>query len=150
MKFATRYEPHPQHQYGFQTLGESMTQQQFKGECDVNNILAKYKKTGLVTHLAKHNAKFGDFSTYEDYQQSLDKILTAQNSFNHLPSELRKKFDNDPGKLIEYLQDEKNHDEAIQYGLMHKIEQPPDLKKAFGEALEENDTKRKKKSTPTE
>ena len=36
------------------TTGESLTQQQFKEECDVNHILAKYRKTNMITHLNKH------------------------------------------------------------------------------------------------
>ena len=34
------------------TIGESLTHQQFKEECDVNHILAKYRKTNMSTHLS--------------------------------------------------------------------------------------------------
>ena len=61
LKFATLYKPHPKGKFATPTEGESMTQQQFQAECDVNNILAKYKKTGQISHLAKHNGNFGDF-----------------------------------------------------------------------------------------
>ena len=60
LKFKTRFETHPPRTYAFETTGESMTQQQFQAECDVNNILAKYKRTGMLTHIQKHEGNFGD------------------------------------------------------------------------------------------
>lgn len=142
VKIKSRYNTHPQHTYSFSTTGESLTQQQFKAECDVNNILAKYKKTGLISHLAKHKGNFGDFSNFEDYQTSLHKVMQAQESFGHLPSELRNKFQNDPGKLIEYLGDKANDEEAIKYGLKIKKDPKESLEMAVEKALEKNDAKR--------
>ena len=120
LKFKTRFETHPPRTYAFETTGDSMTQQQFQSECDVNNILAKYKRTGMLTHIQKHEGNFGDFSSVEDYQTSLGKLMQAQQSFESLPSELRAKFENDPAQLISCLSDEKNDAEAIKLGL--KIE----------------------------
>ena len=105
--FKTRFKTHTPRKYATKQEGESLTQQQFKAECDVNNILAKYRKTGMLTHVHKHQGNFGDFSSVEDYQTSLGKLMQAQQSFESLPSELRAKFENDPAKLISYLSDEK-------------------------------------------
>lgn len=144
LKFKTRFDTHPPRTYAFQTTGESMTQQQFKAECDVNNILAKYKRTGMLSHIQKHQGNFGDFSSIEDYQTSLGKLMQAQQSFESLPSELRAKFDNDPGQLISFLSDEKNNAEAIKLGL--KVERKPQetIQSAMEKALEANDAKRQK------
>ena len=144
-KFKTRFKPHPPRKYAFQTTGESMTQQQFKAECDVNNILAKYKRTGMLTHIQKHQGNFGDFSSIEDYQTSLGKLMQAQQSFESLPSELRAKFDNDPAKLIAYLSDEKNNAEAVKLGLKLERKEPETIQGAMEKALEINDKKRSKK-----
>ena len=51
-------------------------------------FLAKYKKTGQINHLAKHNGNFGDFSNIEDYQTALDKITQAELAFNDLSSDI--------------------------------------------------------------
>lgn len=141
VKIAGRYRPH-QEDFSFKTVGESKTQQQFKAECDVNNIMAKYKKTGMLTHLSKYQGQFGDFSGYEDYQTSLAKLDQAQRSFNDLPSEIRSKFFNDPGKLIEYLSDEKNHPEAVKLGLMVLNIPEPTIAQEMETALAKNDQKR--------
>lgn len=146
VKIHSRYNPHEPRKFAFKPVGESMTQQQFKAECDVNNILAKYKKTGMVTHLAKHQGNFGDFSNVEDYQTCLGKLMQAQTAFGTLPSELRTKFDNDPAKLIDFLADQKNDEEAIKFGLKVRPKQEPNLQQAMEKALEANDQKRQKNS----
>ena len=141
-KFATLYKPHPKGKFATPTEGESMTQQQFKAECDVNNILAKYKKTGQINHLAKHNGNFGDFSNIEDYQTALDKIAQAELAFNDLSSDIRSKFHNDPGKLIDFLSDEKNNKEAIELGLKIERRQEVNLSKEFEKALDNHEQKK--------
>ena len=146
-KFKTRYQPHEDRKYSFQTTGESLTQQQFKDECDVNNIMAKYKKTGLVTHLSKHKGEFGDFSSVTDYQTSLARLEQAHESFQQLPSELRSKFHNDPKNLIEFLADPKNDEDAIKYGLKIKPTEEISIQKQMEQALENNDKKRQEKTT---
>ena len=144
LKFKTRFDTHPPRTYAFQTTGESMTQQQFKAECDVNNILAKYKRTGMLSHIQKHEGNFGDFSSLEDYQTSLGKLMQAQQSFESLPSELRAKFENDPAQLISFLSDEKNNAEAVKLGLKIERKAPETIQGAMEKALEANDAKRQK------
>lgn len=146
--FKSRYQPHEPRKYSFTCTDESRTQQQFKAECDINNILAKYRKTGLVTHLSKHQGHFGDFSTLSDYQTSLSKIMQANDSFSTLPSSIRSKFENDPGKLIDFLSDPKNNEEAYSLGLKIKPkETEPSIQQSMENALEANDKKRTKKPT---
>lgn len=144
LKFKTRFDTHPPRTYAFQTTGVSMTQQQFKAECDVNNILAKYKRTGMLSHIQKHQGNFGDFSSIEDYQTSLGKLMQAQQSFESLPSELRAKFENDPAQLISFLSDEKNNAEAVKLGLKIERKAPETIQGAMEKALEANDAKRQK------
>lgn len=140
MTFKTRFNPHPPRKYAFVPKGTSLTQQQFKEECDVNNILAKYKKTGMISHINKHQGNFGDFSSVEDYQTSLDKLTTAQDSFNHLPSELRNRFENDPAKLIEFLQSKENYEESIKLGLRKKP--VPSTQEVIENALDAHEAKK--------
>ena len=144
LKFKTRFDTHAPRTYAFQTTGESMTQQQFKAECDVNNILAKYKRTGMLSHIQKHQGNFGDFSSVEDYQTSLGKLMQAQQSFESLPSELRAKFENDPAQLISFFSSDKNDAEAIKLGLKIERKAPETIQGAMEKALEANDAKRQK------
>lgn len=145
VKFKTRFNTKPR-EYAFTPTGDSLTQQQFKEECDVNNILAKYKKTGMLNHLNKHQANYGDFSDLNDYQTNLDKVMHAQNTFNELPSNIRSKFENDPGKLIDFLSKEENNEEAIKLGLKFPRKKPePSIQQQMENALENHSKKTTKK-----
>lgn len=93
------------------------TQQQHKDECDINNIIRKYDKTGLIKHVARFEAKFGDF-TGLDFRQMQQTVIDAKNQFAQLPMEIRKRFDNNPEKLIEFMEHPENRDEAIKLGLI--------------------------------
>lgn len=103
------------------TLNElpSMTEQQFVAECDVNNIIARYKKTNEWTHLSGKQQIFADVSEITDYQSSLQKISDAQNAFNSLPSHLRNRFENDPQNMLDFLQDPSNYHEGVKLGIFN-------------------------------
>lgn len=95
-----------------------LTQQHFKDECDINNIIKKYTRTGSITHLNAKKGVYMDLTTLPDYQQSLNTVLKANEAFESLPSKIRKKFHNDPQQLIDFLSDDKNYEEAMSLGLM--------------------------------
>lgn len=105
--------------------GESKTQQQFAAECDINNIMKKYANTGVFTHVTGKQGRYGDFSMITDYQEMLDTVRYAQEAFNTLPADVRARFRNDPGVLLDFLQDSKNMDEAIKLGLVDKPKKVP-------------------------
>lgn len=95
----------------------SMTQQQFKDQVNVNNIIRKYKQTGQISHLRGSSGVFGDFTQIGSYQEMLDKVINARNLFEQLPSELRTRFQNNPQALIDFLDNPANDEEAIELGL---------------------------------
>lgn len=106
---------------GFTCLTPSRTQAQFKDECDVNNILRNYVSTGVLTHTNEREALYGDFSEVpQDYGEALAVVEEAKAKFDALPSEVRHRFDSDPLKMVQFLQDEKNREEAIKLGLVNK------------------------------
>lgn len=92
----------------------SKTDPSYKSECDVNNILSKYVKTGEITHLARKTGSYADVSNVPD-------LLTAhtlpKQIFETLPVDVQRKFQT-PAKLIEFLQDPKNLKEAEKLGLL--------------------------------
>ena len=50
------------------SVGETRTKQSFKKECDINVIMAKYQKTGAITHFSNHQQQYGiaDGQTFQD------------------------------------------------------------------------------------
>ena len=108
---------------GYLNNEPSMTQQQFKDEADINNIMARYQKTGvLVDPLTQSTRKpmFDDFSELGDFRDHQQAVIDAQELFMQLPSRVRARFQNDPAELLQWLSDPANKDEAIELGLMSK------------------------------
>lgn len=102
------------------------TQQQFKDKVNINSIMAKYRRTGLLDHVRQQPGIYADLTQLPDYQTAMQTVLDAQTTFNTLPSELRTRFANDPSNLINFLSDDKNYDEAVKLGLVEqKIPQEP-------------------------
>lgn len=117
MKFRTRYDPGDNHQYGYSSDKPTMTKQSFKDECDINNIINRYNKTGLVDHVMKGEGKYGDFQDAEDYLQSCQKVIEAQEAFQALPSHVRLSFQNDPYKFLVFALDPSNSGSLVKMGL---------------------------------
>jgi phage internal scaffolding protein len=124
--------------------GDSLTHQSFQRECDINGILAKYQKTGLLTHVNDLSATFGDFSEVSDYHTSMNAILSAQDSFLQLPSSIRKRFNNDPAAFMEFVNDPKNKDSLVEMGLAEA------LTKTEGSSGTPKDPEEEPSSEPTE
>lgn len=106
---------------GLICITPSRTQQQFKDECNVNNILRNYVSTGILSHVSDQVPQFGDFSQLpSDYGEALALIERSREEFMTLPSEVRERFDSNPLNLVKFLQDENNREEAEKLGLVNK------------------------------
>ena len=96
----------------------SMTDQQFKDDCDVNFIVDKFTKTGHLTHLAKFQGMYADVSEIPDLAEAIQTVTIAQTAFDALPAELRSRFGNSPVNMVEFINDVNNKEEAIKLGLI--------------------------------
>lgn len=100
----------------------SLTQQHFKNDADINTIIARYNRTGyLVDPLTQSTRQplFGDFGDIPDFRDAQTQIALAKERFMALPSDLRKRFNNNAVELLDFLQDSKNLDEAVRLGLVN-------------------------------
>ena len=93
-----------------------------KEECDINNIVKKYLRTGELP--GARAAAFMDLTAVPKYQDALNQVIQAEEAFMELPAEVRSAFDNDPAKLIEASLDGKNRAKFIELGLIS----PPSVK----------------------
>jgi len=97
--------------------GEGRTKQSFKDECDINVLMAKYLRTGLMTHVNKMLPQFKDVEGI-DFQAAQNLIADAYSMFEGIPSTVRARFDHDPGKLLDWVHNPANAEEAASLGFL--------------------------------
>lgn len=95
----------------------SKTVQSDRKEADINYIVAKAKKTGVIP-VTNRKAIYGDFCHIHDFHALQIKLAEAREDFDGLPANIRKRFENDPAVLSEWLADPANNKEAIELGLI--------------------------------
>ncbi len=72
--------------------------QAYKEQSDINAIVEKAKRTGVLAHI-NNNAQFYADMTDFDYEGAMNQIAQTNSAFYELSAELRSEFDNDPGKF---------------------------------------------------
>lgn len=98
--------------------GDSLTHQSMAEECDINKIMLKWQKTGVIEHRNTFDGQYGDFvDVPTDYHAAVNQVMEAQDMFNTLPSSVRKNFANDPGLFLEFVSDPKNGPKMVEMGL---------------------------------
>lgn len=101
-------------------VGESLTQQHFKKETDIVEIIKKHDRTGIIEHVARGVAQYGDYSEVNEYREALEMVNSATANFMNLPGKIRRMFDNDPGAFFEFATDPKNEAKMQEMGLAEK------------------------------
>lgn len=96
--------------------GGGRTKQSFKKECDINVIMARFEKTGALSHFARHAPSYG-FAPAVTFHESLEIVRRGTEMFMDLPGKVRARFGNDPAQFLEFVQDENNADEMLALGL---------------------------------
>ena len=126
------------------TTGKSKTHQSERDNADIKNILKK----GIMPP-DPNQMTFGDFSNGRDFQQTQDAIAQVKSEFDELPSEVRYRFRNDPGLMLDFLADPNNHEDAVEMGLRPKPEREVQ-EPTKGSTEDSEQPKGRKKSGPNE
>lgn len=114
--FVTQFERTPRVQ--FVSDKPSLTKQSFRDACDINNIMKRYERTGVLEHRNQYAAQYGDFTGFDDYQASMQKLQEADDAFASLPAKIRERFANHPGVYFDFANNPANRDELIKMGLL--------------------------------
>lgn len=96
----------------------SMTEQSHKAECDIHNILAQYRQTGVLRHIAKRQGQFLDLPDPVDFQESIAIVSRAQEAFDALPSSVRDEF-RTPQEFLAAFYDSTQADRLRELGLLN-------------------------------
>lgn len=105
----------------------SMTKQEFKYECDVNNVIKSFKPHQMMDALRQNlNAgNYVDLPDAYDFQEALHLVKDAERQFMTVPAHVRDRFGQDPALFLAFLNDPKNLDEARKLGLAKPVPVPP-------------------------
>jgi len=109
------FNPPPSHGIDFKD-DPGLTDPSHREDCDINTILDRATKTGVMPGTNKQ-ALYGDFADVPDYMAAQELILHADAQFAALDAKARKRFDNSPSKMLDFMSDPDNLDEAIKLGL---------------------------------
>ncbi len=97
--------------------GKSRTRQSEAAALDINNIMRKYEKTGILP-VEGREAFYADVSTMPDYRSALAAVESADDAFMALPAAVRSRFDNEAALFLDFCSDPDNRDEMVTMGLL--------------------------------
>lgn len=107
------------------------TQQQFRDECDINEIVRRFGLTGEMPDDFRAPVS-GDFTDIPDFKTAMDAVTGAHTEFMRMPPELRARFLNDPQRLLEFVSNDANRAEAEALGILRpKQDEPPPIRVAL-------------------
>jgi len=96
---------------------ESLAVQSAKDECDINTIVRRFGLTGELPSDLKM-PQSGDFTDVPDFHTAMNLVRSAQEEFLRVPAEIRARFANDPQRLMAFIEDDTNRDEARKLGFL--------------------------------
>lgn len=114
----------------------SLTKQSFRDEVNINSIMKRFTSTGVFDHLNNSPANY-TFCTGDDFRESIETLDKSRASFLELPSHIREKFNNDPGKFLDFVQNPENRPEMYELGLLRDTLSIPtkDASESLSDAL---------------
>lgn len=104
---------------------DTLTIQSEKDSCDINFILTRYAKTGEIPvfQYGKEGVS-GNFLNVPSFEEAQNLIAAADQYFDRLPGNIRKRFNNNPASFLDFMSDEENNEEAVRLGLRQKPPEP--------------------------
>lgn len=103
---------------------DSLTVQADLQQSDINFIVRQF---GL-THELPYGMQVPVFADYSgipnDFHAAMQYVADSEAAFMQFPAEIRARFNNDPGKLLAFIGDPNNTDEAVSLGLASRPAPP--------------------------
>lgn len=140
MKIHTLYDRPPK--VKTQITEKTLTHQSFKDECDINKIIERYHATGFMgdPHRPVDQSRqpiYGDFTNVPDLKGAYDQIIQAEGLFASLPATIRKQFENDPVRFLDFCSNPDNRPWLAEHGFIRdfigEIEPENPKKEPIGE-----------------
>jgi phage internal scaffolding protein len=96
-----------------------ITKDSFKDECDINVIMVRYARTGVLPENYRQ-PQYADVSEIPSYMEALEVVRQAEDAFYALPAQARLECANDPAVFIDRLRSDEAW--ARKHGLLAESE----------------------------
>lgn len=110
-RFSPQVRVHPE-----DTGAPGLVKASMQDECDINNIVKKYLRTGTVNHMSRYGGRYGDFDPLT-FHEAMNIVRQGEEMFDALPAKLRRRFQGSPEAFLEYVQNPENIPEMRELGL---------------------------------
>ena len=116
---------------GLSCQDPSLTQQQFKEESDINTIVDRFMKSGVMPNPV-NMPQYIDYEGIFDFQSAMNVVRQADENFMRMDAKVRARFHNSPQEFLEFFADPANSEEAVRLGLAvsKPMESPPSVSAA--------------------
>lgn len=105
---------------------ESLTQQQFKEDADINVLARRFGLEEKLTMVPAPDPRaYGDVSEAPDFRTLQDRVRDAENRFMAFDPAMRRRFGNSVGAFWKWVNDKDNWDEAVRLGFLARAEPSP-------------------------
>lgn len=96
---------------------ERMTKDSFADEADINNLVERFG-LGAPLPVGHEAPTYLDYGEVFDYHSAMNAVAKGNEAFMLMPANVRYRFQNDPGKFVEFCSQEGNRAEAEKLGLV--------------------------------
>lgn len=105
--------------------GRGRTKQEFREDSDINCIVQRYKKSGVLPAGRRPELlQFADVSEVRSFSEMYERVEAGKAAFNSLAPEIRARFKNSPADLLDFLGNPENRGEAVKLGLVNPVKAP--------------------------
>lgn len=86
---------------------DGLTKQCYENDCNIEKIMAKFAKTDTISHVAKYQGVYADYSDY-NFAEATHMLTQGREIFDALPGEVRREFNQNPAAFFNHVNDPKN------------------------------------------
>jgi hypothetical protein len=104
--------------------GPSLTRQEFAEDCDINVIMTRFERTGQLPANGAAPVYLDLTAMPSDLMTTLNLLDDAERAFMSLPATVRREFDNDATKFVDFASDSENVAQMRTWGLAPPLEEP--------------------------
>lgn len=102
-------------------------EQAHKDEVDINVIVQRHgHDMELIAKTAALTQFVYDDVSDNDFEETMNLMIRAKDTFSNVPSKIRAQFDNNPAKFMDFVHNPENSDKLVEMGLANPPEPAPE------------------------